>query len=73
MKTKLIEYIRIQKLLKNAQKYKRGQNKDEIDLEQEEYRFQDFLLRPENFKRLSFEYFIAIVAMVDIYVNIFSL
>ncbi|CAI2372725.1 unnamed protein product [Moneuplotes crassus] len=72
-KEKTIEYLRMQKIIRGAQKLKRGFDRSDLNLEEEQYRFQDFLLHPENSKRIFFENLIALIYIIDLYANIYSL
>ena len=70
-KDKLIQAIRLKRLLSGAEKLRRGHNKDEINFEKESSRLEWMLLSPENNKRINFEYLIMFVGFMDLFTNIY--
>ena len=72
-RSKIIQYIRMQKLINGAQNLKRGHDVSELDLEEENFKCMEILLHPESSKRAFFENIVSIFVILDIYVNIYSL
>ena len=57
-KDKLIQAIRLKRLLSGAEKLRRGRDKHELNFDEEKSRLEWMLLEPDNHRRLAFEYLI---------------
>lgn len=63
----------MRQLLQGAEKLRRGRDKHEINFDGENEGYQWILLGPHNPKRVFFEYFITLIGILDLFVNIYCM